>query len=120
GSSCRTRRPVTRLSDGGGKCDLGSPVRENCTPGSARGDEYKEPCRLGETTASKGAAPVRLRKGYRSKARPYQPCRVRGSRHAGCPDGRSGPRGERDRGAVRAERSVRMSGLALDPERAAA
>jgi hypothetical protein len=49
-------------------------VREICTPGSAWGDGHKEPCRLGEATASKGAAPARLRKGYRSKACPYQPC----------------------------------------------
>jgi hypothetical protein len=62
-----------RLSDPGCKCDLGSPVRETCTPGSEWGDGYKGPCRLGEATASKGAAPARLRKGYRSKTCPYQP-----------------------------------------------
>ena len=61
------------LSDRPRKCDLGSPVRETCTPGSAWGDGFKVPCRLGEATASKGAAPARLRKGYRSKACPYQP-----------------------------------------------
>jgi hypothetical protein len=43
------------------ECDLGSPVQENCTPGSAWGDEYKESCRLGEGTAPKEAAPARLR-----------------------------------------------------------
>src|SRR5947208_17175649 len=62
-----------RLSDPGRTCDLGSPVRETCTPGSEWGDGYKESCRLGEATASKGAAPARLRKGYRSEACPYQP-----------------------------------------------
>src|SRR5881396_366103 len=49
-------------------------MREIRTPGSAWGDGYKGPCRLGEATASKGAAPARLRKGYRSEACPYQPC----------------------------------------------
>src|SRR5262245_22462203 len=63
-----------RLSDRDRKCDLGSPVREICTPGSERGDGYKAPCRLGEATASKGAALARLRKGYRAEACPYQPC----------------------------------------------
>ena len=29
-------------------------MREICTPGSEWGDEHKEPCRLGETTDSKG------------------------------------------------------------------
>ena len=48
-------------------------MREIRTPGSAWGDGYKEPCRLGEDTAPKEAAPARLRKGYRSKACPYQP-----------------------------------------------
>ena len=48
-------------------------MQEICTPGSAWGDGYKEPCQLGEDTVSKGTAPVRLRKGYRSKACPYQP-----------------------------------------------
>ena len=61
------------LSDRPRKCDLGSPVRETCTPGSEWGDGYKESCRLGEATASKGAASARLRKGYRPKACPYQP-----------------------------------------------
>src|SRR5439155_11682165 len=64
-----------RLSDPGRTCDLGSPVRETCTPGSEWGDGYKESCRLGEATASKGAASARLRKGYRSEACPYQPPR---------------------------------------------
>jgi hypothetical protein len=45
----------------GCECDLGSPVQEICPPGSAWGDGYKELCRLGEDTASKGAAPARLR-----------------------------------------------------------
>src|SRR5262249_30327971 len=62
-----------RLSDRDRKCDLGSPVREICTPGSEWGDGYKGSCRLGEATASKGAAPVRLSKGYRPTAGPYQP-----------------------------------------------
>src|SRR5438874_6281899 len=62
-----------RLTRLGCECDLGSPVQENCTPGSAWGDGYKEPCRLGEGTAPKEAAPARLRQGYRSKACPYQP-----------------------------------------------
>ena len=62
-----------RLSDTGRKCDLGSPVREICTPGSEWGDGHKAPCRLGEATVSKGTAPARLRKGYRSEACPYQP-----------------------------------------------
>ena len=63
-----------RLSEAyGRKRDLGSPVREICTPGSAWGDGYKAPCRLGEGTGSKEPAPARLRKGYRSEACPYQP-----------------------------------------------
>ena len=62
-----------RLSDTGRKCDLGSPVREICTPGSEWGDGHKAPCRLGEATVSKGTALARLRKGYRSEACPYQP-----------------------------------------------
>src|ERR1700739_21088 len=49
---------LTRL---GCECDLGSPVQETCTPGSAWGDGYKESCRLGEGTAPKEAAPARLR-----------------------------------------------------------
>ena len=57
----------------GCECDLGSPVREFRTPGSEWGDRYKAPCRLGEATVSKGTAPARLRKGYRSEACPYQP-----------------------------------------------
>ena len=57
----------------GRECDLGSPVREIRTPGSAWGDRHKVPCRLGEATVSKGTALARLRKGYRSKACPYQP-----------------------------------------------
>lgn len=48
-------------------------MQEICTPGSTWGDGYKKPCRLGEATASKGADLARLRKGYRSKACPYQP-----------------------------------------------
>jgi len=55
------------------KGDLGSPVREICTPGSKWGDEHKGPCRLGEATDSKETALARLRKGYRSKACPYPP-----------------------------------------------
>ena len=62
-----------RLSESDRKCDLGSPVREICTPGSEWGDGHKAPCRLGEATVSKGTAPARLRKGYRSEASPYQP-----------------------------------------------
>ena len=62
-----------RLSDTGRTCDLGSPVREIRTPGSAWGDGHKVPCRLGEATVSKGTVRARLRKGYRSKACPYQP-----------------------------------------------
>src|SRR5438132_4605442 len=69
-----------RLSDPGRTCDLGSPVRETCTPGSEWGDGYKESCRLGEATASKGAASARLRKGYRSEACPYQPTHAAESR----------------------------------------
>jgi RNA-directed DNA polymerase len=34
---------------------LGSPVREICTPGSAWGDEFKRPSRLGEGTGTKVA-----------------------------------------------------------------
>src|SRR4029077_6440239 len=67
----------------GRECDLGSPVREIRTPGSAGGDGCKEPCRLGEDTAPKEAAPARLRKGYRSKACPYQPHAVAGSTTSG-------------------------------------
>ena len=36
-----------------GKRTLGSPLREICTMGSERGDEYKRPCPLGEVTGSK-------------------------------------------------------------------
>src|ERR1700678_398796 len=36
-----------------GKSTLGSPLREICTMGSERGDEYKRPCSLGEGTGSK-------------------------------------------------------------------
>src|ERR1019366_5941097 len=36
-----------------GKRTLGSPLREICTMGSERGDEYKRPCSLGEGTGSK-------------------------------------------------------------------
>src|ERR1700688_1592378 len=36
-----------------GKRALGSPLREICTMGSERGDEYKRPCSLGEGTGSK-------------------------------------------------------------------
>ena len=43
------------------KGDLGSPVQEICTPGSEWGDGCKGPSRLGEGTALKEAAPVRLR-----------------------------------------------------------
>jgi hypothetical protein len=44
-----------RLSEAHGrKCDLGSPVREICTPGSAWGDEHKALRRLGEALARKG------------------------------------------------------------------
>jgi hypothetical protein len=35
------------------QCHLGSPVRENRTPGSAWGDENKRPCPLGEASARK-------------------------------------------------------------------
>ena len=51
------------LSDRPRKCDLGSPVRETCTPGSAWGDGFKVPCRLGDAPVSKGPpgqAPQRL------------------------------------------------------------
>jgi len=44
------------LSDRPRKCDLGSPVRETCTPGSAWGDGFKVPCRLGDAPVSKGTA----------------------------------------------------------------
>jgi hypothetical protein len=36
-----------------GQRTLGSPLREICTMGSERGDEYKKPCSLGEGTGSK-------------------------------------------------------------------
>src|ERR1700682_1822047 len=36
-----------------GKSTLGSPLREICTMGSERGDEYKRPCSLGAGTGSK-------------------------------------------------------------------
>jgi hypothetical protein len=70
------------LTGGGCECDLGSPVREICTPGSAWGDRSKVPCRLGEGTGSKEPAPARLRKGYRSEACPYQPYHPALSTHA--------------------------------------
>jgi hypothetical protein len=55
------------------ECDLGSPVREIRTPGSARGDRYKKPCRLGDVADPKESGLTRLRKGYRFKVCPYQP-----------------------------------------------
>ena len=48
-------------------------MRENCTPGSAWGDEFKKPSRLGEGTGAKASATARLRKDYRFKARLYHP-----------------------------------------------
>ena len=76
GSSCRSLTPCIRRSEGDlRECHLGSPVREICTPGSAWGDEFKKPCRLGEGTGAKASATVRLRKGYRFKARLYHPVR---------------------------------------------
>src|SRR5262250_645402 len=46
-----------------GQRTLGSPLREICTMGSTRGDEYKRPRSLGEVTGSKesdySAAPQR-------------------------------------------------------------
>jgi hypothetical protein len=36
-----------------GESALGSPLREICTMGSERGNEYKRPCSLGEGTGSK-------------------------------------------------------------------
>jgi hypothetical protein len=53
-------------------------VREICTPGSAWGGEFKKLCRLGEGTDVKTSATVRLRKGYRFKARLYHPARPLG------------------------------------------
>ena len=50
-------------------------MRENCTPGSAWGDEFKKPSRLGEGTGAKASATARLRKDYRFKARLYHPVR---------------------------------------------
>jgi hypothetical protein len=63
------------LTRPGCECDLGSPVREICTPGSEWGNRYKEQRRLGEGTVAKATAPVRLRTGYRSKTCSYQPQR---------------------------------------------
>ena len=48
-------------------------MREICTPGSAWGGAFKKPCRLGEGTDVKASATVRLRTGYRFKARLYHP-----------------------------------------------
>src|SRR5262245_52581982 len=72
-AAVRGNSSCDRLTGTGRECDLGSPVREICTPGSAWGDRTKAPCRLGEATVSKGAAPARLRKGYGSETCPYQP-----------------------------------------------
>ncbi len=47
------------LSDRDRKCDLGSPVRETCTPGSAWGDGYK---------GHAGSVMPRSRKGPSGKA----------------------------------------------------
>jgi hypothetical protein len=65
--------PCNCLNRSDCKRDLGSPVREIRTPGSAWGDGHKVPCRLGEATDPKGSDPARLRQGYRAKACPYQP-----------------------------------------------
>ena len=61
-------------------------MRENCTPGSAWGDEFKKPSRLGEGTGAKASATARLRKDYRFKARLYHPVRhVDGANHSHIP-----------------------------------
>ena len=53
---------------------LGSPLREICTAGSARGDEPKKLCRLGEGTAAKAADQQRgSAKATGFEARPYPP-----------------------------------------------
>jgi hypothetical protein len=66
------------------------PTRQICTPGFAWGGEFKKSCRLGEGTDVKASATVRLRKGYRFKARLYHPRRSLGSpveKTAGSRDG---------------------------------
>src|SRR5262249_28566808 len=55
------------------QCHLGSPVRENCTPGSAWGDENKRPCLLGEASARKRLRPQGSAQAKVIKTRLYQP-----------------------------------------------
>ena len=64
------------------KCHLGSPVRENCTPGSAWGDENKRPCLLGEASARKRLRPQGSAQAKVVKTRLYQPLRPLGKRLA--------------------------------------
>jgi hypothetical protein len=55
---------------------LGQPVSKpdpRLDPTRPWGGEFKKPCRLGEGTDVKASATVRLRKGYRFKARLYHP-----------------------------------------------
>ena len=52
---------------------LGSPVRENRTPGSAWGDENKRPCLLGEASARKRLRPQGSAQAKVVKTRLYQP-----------------------------------------------
>src|ERR1700745_2100497 len=76
------------------QCHLGSPVRENCTPGSAWGDENKRPCLLGEASARKRLRPQGSAQAKVVKTRLYQPFRSLGEhvarevgprRGGGCP-----------------------------------
>jgi hypothetical protein len=57
------------------QCQLGSLVREICTPGSAWGDENKGPCPLGEASAPKRLRPQGTAQAKVVKARLYQPAR---------------------------------------------
>src|SRR6516162_3244935 len=57
------------------QCHLGSPVRENCTPGSAWGDENKRPCLLGEASTRKRLRPQGSAQAKVVKTRLYQPPR---------------------------------------------
>src|SRR6516164_3655601 len=59
------------------QCHLGSPVRENCTPGSAWGDETKRPCLLGEASARKRWRPLGSAQAKVVKTL-YQPARSMG------------------------------------------
>jgi hypothetical protein len=71
-------------------------------------------------TLAERAEPVRfLIRDHNRKFTRRLRCRLRGRKHPNRSDADSSTRGEWDRRAVRAHRSIRVPGLALDPERTA-